>query len=123
MKQFEPHKKDQDQVKSHEERNVADEITYHEARMLHRPGMTVFEYNRKTGILRKAVFEEVNVEMVGDKVPDMISPAKEVLVKKKIKEQAGCMYFQKLNFKNAVKMVNKLGFTKILIQNDTTTRG
>jgi len=115
MREFEPHKGDQDQVKSHEERNVADEKTVHEVRMLYRPGMTVFEYNKKTGILQEAEFEEVTASVVANKVPSIIEPAREVLIKRKIKEQAGCIYFQKLNLKNAIKMLKKLGFTKIFI--------
>ena len=115
-KPFEPHKSGQNKIESHEERNVKEEKYQHESRMLLRRGLTLFEFNRDTGILKKAEFETNTVKLKTDKRISGNEPGKDSFAIRKIIYQENCAYFQKLNFKNAVKMLMRAGIKDIKIQ-------
>jgi hypothetical protein len=108
--------KDKEKVESHHERNVRQEVTLHKARMLVHKGLTAFEYNKKTGVLKKAEFYETEVQMMDNPFAHALEPARKMLTVKKVKDKPNCLYMQKLNFKNAIKLIEKLGYTNILIQ-------
>ena len=115
MKEFEPHKEGEDKVESHHERNVREEKGL-QTRMLFRPGMTLFEYNKKTGILRKAEIEQSTVQIKENTEISAMEPGVNTITVKKVMEHTNCMYMQKLNFKNAVKLLKKLGYARIYIR-------
>ena len=115
MKEFEPHKAGEDKVESHHERNVREEIGMH-ARMLLRRGMTLFEYNKKTGILKVAEIEQSTVQIKEDTQISGMEPGINTITIKKVLEHSNCMYMQRLNFKNAVRKLKKLGYARIYIQ-------
>ncbi len=120
MKDFDQHGPP-DKIRSHHERNIKDEIVKREARMLTNRSHQTFQYNKKTGILSIAEIEEqvaVIRESPAEKGRIYIIPHVDHRPKivKKIKSRENCLYFQKLNFKNAVLFLQKQGYKKIFIQ-------
>lgn len=115
LKDFEPHKKDQNKVESHHERNVREEKRMHVFSMLLRPGMTLFEYNKKTHVLRKADIVTSTVEVKMDDKPTAQHPGVKHVTRKRVDDKDNCFYFQKLNFKNAVRFLMKQGIQEIYI--------
>jgi len=67
-------------------------------------GHTVFEYNTKTGELKKAKFDEVDYDITKEKQ------------RKRITVQEGCIYVSSLNIKNAVKKLGKYHGVNVEIQ-------
>lgn len=110
MREFEGHKPS-DKVEAHQERNVKDEIVKRQARMSIIKGLTTFQFNKKTQILQKAEFKESHVVM-RDYQHDQADGR--TLVKKIITKE-NCIYFQRLNFKNALRFLKKVGFHNVRI--------
>lgn len=73
--------------------------------MIRRPGLTLFEYDSKSKIVRAA---EVNTQHFysynakRNKFSISSTP--------RVQARNGCMYFQALNLKNAIRKVRKEGF-------------
>lgn len=73
------------------------------------PGLTLWQYNTLTHVLTKAQFEMVQVQIdtrhgfVAPKVMDNNG----LMTRKKVIMVENCAYFQALNYKNAVKKVEK----------------
>ena len=63
------------------------------------PGLTLWEYEMKTGTLRKAVFKYVTVELEGDH--------KRQVTHKRVDSKEHHIYFQALNYKSAKRKLEK----------------
>jgi len=73
------------------------------------PGLTLFEYDPETKILQAATFDLIQKQIDvnhGFITPKLMDNNGLVTVKKVIRNK-GCAYFQALNFKNALKKVEK----------------
>ena len=121
MKEFDGHKPPE-KVESHHERKIKHEKIRRNVRMeVGHAGLTVFEYNKKTGVLRKAVFDSASVKVPGIRPPKgemfMFPSSKNTdHVELKVKPLENCIYFQRLNLKTAVRFLKKVGLTKIFIK-------
>lgn len=73
--------------------------------MIRRPGLTLFEYDSKTKTVQVA---EVNTQQF---YPYNAKRNKfSVSSTSRVQARDGCMYFQALNLKNAIRKVRKAGF-------------
>lgn len=73
------------------------------------PGLTLWEYNTETKVLQAATFEIIQVQVDkehGDFTPKIMDN-NGIMTRKKVLQQPGCAYFQALNFKNALRKVEK----------------
>jgi len=73
------------------------------------PGLTLFEYNPETRVLQAAEFALIQKQIDfnhGFMEPNIMDNNGLVKIKKIIRNK-GCAYFQALNFKNALRKVEK----------------
>lgn len=81
--------------------------------MVFRPGMPIWEYNEVTKELSEAVFKTTILETSHHKSPTLteivfdIGATKDV-VHRILDKKADCAYFQALNYKNAIRKVQRL---------------
>jgi len=107
---------DINRIKKEEDSNIQISKTEDIYRMRKIPGMTLFQYNKKTGVLSTCVTDETNVSLKPEGTETgPLFPANKILTEHVVKEKKDNIYFQKLNFKNAVKLLMKRGFSKIKI--------
>lgn len=71
------------------------------------PGLTLWEFNKKTKDLEKAKFKKQDV-ILSTLDPTVVANS---TTHHKVEINEGCFYFQALNKKNAQKKLKKLGFT------------
>ena len=73
------------------------------------PGLTLYEYNPETKVLQKAEFDMIQKQI--DTSHGFITPKimdnNGIVTIKKVLRKKGCAYFQALNFKNALRKVEK----------------
>lgn len=89
--------KKKEEIAVHQEAEIKKGIKYIGS-IKHQPGHTLFEYNFVTKELNLPVIEETWAIVNGKTV-----------VKKTVKRQDNCQYFEALNRKNALKKLKKVG--------------
>lgn len=73
--------------------------------MIRRPGLTLFEYDSKSKTVRAAEVNTQHFYSYNAKRDKFY-----VSSRSRVQTRDGCMYFQALNLKNAIRKVRKAGF-------------
>jgi hypothetical protein len=68
-------------------------------------GLTLWEFNQITKVLKKAKFEKQLVEL-----KHLPKKAEDLVIKSKVITNQNCTYFQALNIKNALKFLTKFNY-------------
>lgn len=72
------------------------------------PGLTLWEYSEKTGLIEKAKFKKDTLAITSLSMsPESITNTHKVVVNE------FCVYVQALNLKNAIKVLKRLGYTNL----------
>lgn len=77
------------------------------AEMLSNPGLTVWEFDEETKILKEAIIKEVIVELSAD-YKKYLTPVSKETKRKIVVYRRNCLYFQALNKRNAYRKLEKL---------------
>lgn len=104
MKEFDetPHAIEIREVKEHrKEQRVSEMHSY--------PGLILWEYNPETKILQEATFDVIQkqIDVKHGFAEPKIMDNNGLVTVKKVLQKPGCAYFQALNFKNALRKVEK----------------
>lgn len=102
-----------DPLSSHKSPEELKEVREHKktkliSQMVSKPGLTTYEYNPITKVLVPAKFITTFLQNDSDKQGLISSKKHENTVHKVLAYDDGCLYFQALNMKNAIKKMDKL---------------
>lgn len=95
-----------------EQENISESREHHKttlvSQMVFIPGLPTWEYDPETKILGEATFKTSTIEVNNKHSINPFMPEHKNTVHRILQKKDGCLYFQSLNRKNALRKIEKL---------------